>query len=482
MRFVGALCVLCLVLSCSAGQVSPAGRVEEIPGGELPPTAPEPAPSRSSTESPGPGQATAPDPLAPDPTSVELPTDPADALLLDAIEALTFKYFWDFGHPESGMARERDTSGDTVTTGGSGFGLMALLVGMKRGFITRPEGLTRLTRILTFLEGADRFHGAWAHWMNGKSGKAIAFAGANDNGADILETSFLIQGLLTFRQALQRAEPREAALFDRIDALWKGVEWDWFTRGGEDVLYWHWSPTAGWAMNHQIRGYNEGLITYVLAAASPDHAIKPSVYHRGWARDGGLINGKTFYGIKLPLGPDLGGPLFFAHYSYLGLDPRTLADNYASYWEQNVSQVKINHAYCLANPKGYQGYGESSWGLTASDNHQGYSAHSPTNDLGVISPTAAVASIPYTPEASMRAIRHFHDELGPRLVGPYGFYDAFNESKAWWGDSYIAIDQGPIIAMIENYRSGLLWKLFMSCPEVQAALGNLGFTVGPPLP
>ncbi len=398
-----------------------------------------------------------------------------DEKLLDLVQHQSFKYFYEFAHPVSGMARERNSDLDTVTTGGTGFGIMALVVGMERGFLTRQEGTAHLEKILNFLETCDRYHGVWPHWLNGSTGEVIPFS-AKDNGADLVETAFLVQGLITIREYLYVTDAKEKALIDRINALWQGVEWNWFTRGGEEVLYWHWSPDFEWEMNHAIRGHNETLITYVLAASSPSHAIDSLVYHRGYARDGQMVNGSEYYGIKLPLGEELGGPLFFAHYSFLGLDPRNLKDPYANYWEQNVNQTLINRQYCIENPKNYTGYSAECWGLTASDNHQFYSAHSPTNDLGVISPTAAISSIPYTPEYSLTAIRHFYYELGDKLWGIYGFHDAFNQSENWWADSYLAIDQGPIVVMIENYRTGLLWELFMSAPEIAPGLQKLGFS------
>lgn len=397
-----------------------------------------------------------------------------DDELLTKIQQQTFRYFWDFGHPYCGLARERNTSGDVVTTGGSGFGIMALIVGIERDFITRTEGTGKLETILDFLELADRFHGAWSHWMNGTTGETIPFS-EKDNGGDLVETAYLIQGLLTFRQYLDPGNPDENQLIDRINQLWERVEWDWYTRN-EQVLYWHWSVNYEWEMNHKIRGYNETLITYILAAASSTHGIEASVYHNGYAQNGAIINGKEYYGYKLPLGCDYGGPLFFTHYSFLGLDPRNLEDSYANYQEQNVNHSLINRAYCSDNPKDWVGYSEVSWGLTASDNHQGYSAHSPTNDLGIITPTAGISSIPYTPVESLDAIRHFYYILGDKLWGEYGFYDAFNATEGWWANSYLAIDQGPILIMIENYRSALLWDLFMSCPEVQSGLTKLGFT------
>jgi len=398
-----------------------------------------------------------------------------DEKLLDLVQHQTFKYFYDFAHPTSGMALERNTSGDIVTSGGSGFGVMALIVGMERGFITRQEGLAQVEKIIEFLETCDRYHGVWPHWLNGASGNVVPFS-PKDNGADLVETAFMVQGLIALREYLNGNLAEESALIDRINELWHQVEWDWFTQEGQEVLYWHWSPEFGWEMNHAIRGHNETLIVYVLAASSPTHSIDPLVYHQGYARGGDIVNDSPYLGITLPLGEDLGGPLFFSHYSFLGLDPRNLEDTYASYWEQNVNHSLINRQHCIQNPNGYIGYSPECWGLTASDNDQGYSAHSPTNDLGVITPSAAISSIPYTPEHSMQAIRHFYYELGDSLWGEYGFHDAFNQSENWWASSYLAIDQGPIVVMIENYRTGLIWDLFMSAPEVQEGLTRLGFT------
>lgn len=404
---------------------------------------------------------------------------PTDTQLLDAVQRQTLRYFWDFAHPVSGLARERsnvafDYGLETVTSGGSGFGVMAIVAGVERGWIPRSEAAQRLLRSVRFLAKANAYHGVFPHFLDGETGRTIPFS-RKDDGGDIVETSFLMMGLLAARQYFDGGgEERE--LRDRINALWSEVEWDWHTQGGRDVLYWHWSPNNGWAMNHEIRGWNECLIAYVLAAASPRYPIKSDVYHRGWARDGAIRNGQRYYGIELPLGPAEGGPLFFAHYSFMGLDPRGLADRHADYWQQNVAHTAINRAHCLANPKGCKGYGEACWGLTACDNYKGYGAHAPDNDLGVISPTAALGSMPYAPEHGMAALRHFYGALGGRLWTEYGFRDSFCEERGWFADSHLAIDQGPIVVMIENHRSGLLWKLFMSCPEVRAGLKTLGFT------
>lgn len=403
----------------------------------------------------------------------------SDDSLLTLVQKKTFGYFWDYAHPVSGLSRERLGSGETVTSGGSGFGLMAVIVGIERGFVTRAEGFERLNKIVNFLirPETDRFHGAFPHWLNGTTGKVIPFS-SNDNGGDLVETAYLMQGLIAVREYFKDGTAAEKEMCNSITALWEAVDWDWYRREAQNILYWHWSPDKEWIMNMGISGWNEALIIYVLAASAPAKPIPLIVYTNGWARNGAypMVNNKIFYDIKLPLGQDYGGPLFFAHYSFLGLDPRNLADQYASYWTQNIAHTKINHAYCKANPKGYSGYADNCWGLTASDIQNGYRASSPTNDLGVIAPTAALSSFPYTPVESMKALKFFYYTIGDKIWGQYGFYDAFNLTSGWFASSYLAIDQGPIVCMIENYRTGLLWDLFMSAPEVRTGLDELGFT------
>ncbi len=400
----------------------------------------------------------------------------SDDELLTLVQRQTFKYFWDFAHPVSGLARERNTSGDLVTSGGSGFGIMSIVTGIHRQFISRVEGLQRMQKIVDFLKNkAQTFHGAFPHWLNGGTGTVIPFS-ANDDGADLVETSYLVQGLLTARQYFDGGDATETALRNDINVIWKRVEWNWFRRGSENVLYWHWSSSKEWIMNFPIRGWNESLITYALAASSPDYSIPKSVYDQGWAQNGAIKNGASYYGISLPLGPPNGGPLFFAHYSFLGINPNSLTDAYANYLLQNTAHTLINYKYCIANPKGWYGYSDSCWGLTASDNQNGYSAHEPNNDLGVITPTAALSSFPYTPAESMKALKFFYYKLGDKIWKEYGFVDAFNLNIPWFANSFLAIDQGPIIIMIENHRSGLLWNLFTSAPEVKAGMRSLGFT------
>lgn len=413
----------------------------------------------------------------------------SDDSLMSLVQYRTFQYFWDGAEPTSGAARERfhvdnvypQNDKHIVTSGGTGFGVMAILVGIERKFITREQGYERLKKIVDWLEKADRFHGAWPHWMNGETGEVKPFS-RNDDGGDLVETAFLAQGLLCVRQYFKDGSEAEKALAQKIDQLWKEIEWDWYRRDGQNVLYWHWSPQNQWSMNFAVTGYNECLIMYVLAAASPTHGVPAEVYHEGWARDGAIRNdpGHQQYGYHLALrhndAAQYGGPLFWAHYSYLGLDPRKLKDQYADYWEHNRNHTLINRQYCIENPKGFEGYGENCWGLTASYSVNGYAGHSPAHDEGVITPTAALSSFPYTPEESMKVMKYLYYHLGDKVWGEYGFYDAFSEEYDWYKPRYLAIDQGPIVVMMENYRSGLLWDLFMSAPEVTAGLGKLGFS------
>ena len=412
----------------------------------------------------------------------------ADTALFRLVQQQTFQYFWDGAEPISGLARERlhadniypQNDKNTVTSGGAGFGVMAILVGIERGFITKHQGRERLEKIVHFLETADRFHGAWPHWWNGETGKVKPFS-KNDDGGDLVETSFMIQGLLCVRQYFKNGNNEEKILAARIDKLWKEVEFDWY-RNGKNILYWHWSPNNGWKMNFAVKGYNECLIMYVLAASSPTHSVPAVVYHEGWAQNGSIKNDPPAYGgYKLQLhhqGDAVnGGPLFWAHYAYLGLDPRGLKDKYANYWEENKSQSLINYQWCVDNPNKYKGYGSNNWGLTSSYSIKGYAGHAPDSqrDLGVISPTAALSSFPYTPTQSMAAMKHWYNDMKHKLWGPYGFYDAFSETANWYTPRYLAIDQGPIVVMMENYRTGLLWNLFMSSPEIKDGLNKLGF-------
>ena len=400
-----------------------------------------------------------------------------DEEFLDMTQRATFRYFWDYAHPVSGLARERLGSGETVTTGGSGFGIMALLVGVERGFTSRELAKKRMLKILNFLTNkAQRFRGAFPHWLNGTTGQVIPFS-QYDDGGDLVETSFLIQGLLAARQYFNGTDSMEIQIRNLITNIWETVEWNWYRRSPySNYLYWHWSPNYGWQMNFKLIGYNETMITYLLAIASPTHSVPANLYYNGWASSSGYFINQTYYGYKLWVGEPYGGPLFFAHYSFLGFDPRNKRDNYCNYFINNRHHTLINRAYCIANPLNHFGYNENTWGITASDSPWGYLAHQPfIHDNGTIAPTAAISSMPYTPQESISALKNFYRSYYVGLWGEYGFKDAFNIGANWFANSYLAIDQGPIIVMIENYRSQLLWNKFMANPEIQPMLDAIGF-------
>lgn len=435
----------------------------------------------------------------------------SDNQLMDTIQYYSMQYFWDGAEPNSGLGRERimlsgiypNDDAHIVTTGGSGFGLMSLLVGVNRGWIARGEAITRFERILTFLENADRYHGAWGHWINGETGKTKPFS-TKDNGGDLVETSFLAEGLICVQEYFKNGSAQEKEISARAEALWKGIEYSWYQQG-QDNLYWHWSPSYGWEMNFALRGYNETLITYIIGAASPDHQITKAAYEKCWYQDGAIVTPTTNYGVTLPIrhagNPSAGGPLFWAHYSYCGFNPMITKDAHVDFKEINEAHVMMNRAYCIANPKDYPDYGENLWGLTASYSPQGYKeweqqggrtsqaafkpsvlypgyfAHSPDGDLGVISPTAALSSMPYAPTEVMKVARYMYEQLGHKAFRKYGPIDAFSVELDWFPEMYLAIDQGPIVCMIENYRSNFLWNLFMGNEDVQKGLDFLDIEV-----
>ena len=409
----------------------------------------------------------------------------SDSAFLDLIQKASFEYMWTGANPSSGLAYERiHEDGDygyddssILTTGGSGFGIAGLVVAMHRGFITRQAGVERLQRIVNFLSRANRFHGVWPHWLY-PTGRVAPFS-QKDDGGDLVESAFLMQGLLIARQYMDVSVKAEKEVYDSINSLWHAMEFDWYRRGGQNVLYWHWSPKYSWDMNFALEGYNECMLVYILAASSPTHSVPAECYHQGWCRNGGIRSTASPYGYSLQVKHNgaeaTGGPLFWAHYSWIGLCPKGLTDKYADWWQVVQNHALSNYAYCVANPKKYVGYSDSCWGLTASYSVGGYSAHAPNNDLGVITPTAALSSFPYTPKQSMAAAKYFYNRKA-LLWGQYGFYDAFSLQDRWYPRRYLAIDQLTIAPMIENYRSGLPWKLFMSCPEIQQGLKKLNIT------
>jgi exo beta-1,2-glucooligosaccharide sophorohydrolase (non-reducing end) len=417
-----------------------------------------------------------------------------DDQLLDMVQEACFRYYWDGAEPVSGLALENIPGRkNMIATGASGFGIMALVAGAERGFITRDQLIGRLNRIVQFIGNGDRFHGALSHFMDGPTGKVEPFFGKYDDGGDLVETSFFMQGLITASQYLSEENPQEKALKDRMIKLWRDVEWNWYRKTKDNpFLMWHWSPQHEWHIDHPLIGWNETLITYFLAIASPTHAVPADMYYSGWASqskqaqdyrsnwggtaDGSMFyNRNTYYGVPLEVGVSNGGPLFFVHYSFLALDPQKLTDRYANYFENNRNIALINYRYCCENPHNFPGYGKNCWGLTASDGPWGYKAREPVErmDDGTIAPTGALASFPYLPEQAMQALKYYYRDCGHFLWGEYGFRDAFNLTEDWVAPIFMGLNQAPITVMIENYRTGLIWNLFMSSPDVLEGINKL---------
>lgn len=429
-------------------------------------------------------------PNPPDQDSIPAAPEYSDQELLKKVQEDVLHYFWDDAETNSKLARERyetdnpNYQAHTVTVGGSGFGLMTLLVGIENGYLPREKAVPRLITALNFLKNADRFHGAWPHWLDGNTGKVKPF-GPDDDGADLVETAFLVEGLICVREYFKdSSDNQEQTLAKLADTLWKGVEWDWFTQGEEEGLYWHWSPHYNFQKNMKLQGYDETLITYILAAASPEHAISKEVYQNGWARRGQIKSSNSQYDIPTIVAHNGQnghvGPMFWSQYSFIGLDPRGLSDDYVDYGKATTNHAKIMYEYAIDNPHDYSGYGPNSWGLTASytrnkDGSTGYAAHSPNNDTGVISPTAALSDMPYTPKKSRKVLRFLYHEKKEKLIGTSGPYDAYSLGHNWVTPRYLAIDQGTIAPMIENYKSGFLWELFMNAPDIREGLKKLGF-------
>ncbi|MDR2947526.1 MAG: beta-glucosidase [Candidatus Adiutrix sp.] len=406
----------------------------------------------------------------------------ADRQALDSLQREAFLYMWEDGDPESGMAYEANFGWEErpVAVGGSGFGAAAIVVAADRGWISRDQALSRLLKIARFLtktaEAHPQWHGGFPHWLSGRTGEVFNYG--DGEVIDTVETALLMQGLLIAR-AYFNGPGSEAELRGLITKLWHAVEWDWFSNSPEEEngIFWHWSPDPerGY-LGLRIRGYNEALITYVLALASPTHPISRKTYDY-WST-GPDYRTRTVFGYRLEgTSPD-GGPLFLAHYSFVGLDPRRLADKKVpgGYFARNVAQTLSNREYCLTEAPSANQYGPNFWGLSASQIKDGYTASSPANDQGAVAPTAALSSMPYTPHYSMEVMHNLKSMMNGRAWSWFGPLDGVSPHEGWVSDHYLAIDQLPIVLMVENYRSGLLWNLFMADPEVRAGLDAAGLT------
>ncbi len=416
---------------------------------------------------------------------VSATTRPFDReVFLTEVQEAGFRYFHHYAFPGSHLPREgirRKDSWDPFICSAVSTGMyfFNMAVGIERGFIERGAAGEHARTLLRFLEQrVDRFHGAFPHWIDGRDGKVVPFS-ETDDGADSVETAILAQGLLFAREYFTGDNEVEREIRERADRLWKEIEWDRLVgeARGRRVLIWHWSPRYGFS-NLPVVGFNESELAYLLAIGSPTHPIDPDIYWEGWV---GLNDGylqprqveEPEGTIPLQLGGGYGFPMFFMHYSYLGLEPSAVPLPEGTLQEEFEWQTRAHIAYARLNADRFKGY-DRFWGLTASLSPDGYLAHHPElADNGTITPTAALSSMPYHPEAVMEMMETLYLEEGKTLWGPFGFYDAFNPTRGWVADGYIGIDIGPIGPMIENARSGLLWEVFMRAPEIQNALDRV---------
>lgn len=400
--------------------------------------------------------------------------------VLEKQQKAAFTYFYDFAEENSGLAYEGYNHGSkAVTIGGSGFGIMSLIVGAERGWITREQAIERTVKAVRWLGKADRYKGIWSHWHS-PDGKAFPFGNQVEAG-DAVETSFLITGLIAAQEYFNGGTELEKEISDSVTSFINTIDWNHYTNG-ENHLYWIWhTPNNTYEL--PVKGWNEGLITYLLALGAPEgHRISKEAYTAGWQSNGGFCNNnRENYGYKLPLGQENGGPLFFAHYSFVGLNPMRMKDNYAFYWQNNVAHAMINRHYCVYEaPSNYQ-YSANMWGLTACNGigSKGYSARCPGNDDGIIAPTAALASYPYVPFYATQVLMSM-DQIDA-LQGKYGIGDSYEPAIGQANNNHLAIDQGPIVVMIENYRSGLIWDLVMRSEYIQNCLKMAGIELDPVL-
>lgn len=398
------------------------------------------------------------------------------------VQEASFRYFYDYAYPGSNLPREGIKAEDSwdpeaISAVSVGMYFFNIAAGIERGFISRQAGVEHVTVALDFLAGpTQRFFGAFPHWIDGKTGAVRPFS-QTDNGADMVETAIIAEGLIFAREYFDNNTSEEAHIRETADALWKAIEWDKFIKTPDNVMIWHWSPDYGFS-DLPIVGFHEAEICYILGVASPDYPISTDTYWDGWVgMNPEYYNHREVPGIdgplELTLGWDYGKPMFAMHYSYMGLDPRKVPLKDGNKFDEFVRQTEANRQYALLNADTWKGY-DTYWGLTASLSPGGYRAHTPvTDDNGTISPTAALSSIAYLPEPVIDMMQDMYLNKGDKLWGPFGFYDAFNPKQDWVANGYIGIDVGPVAPMIENYKTGKLWEVFMRAPEVTKAIEKI---------
>jgi hypothetical protein len=404
-----------------------------------------------------------------------------DDELLDAIQEPAFQFFWNEANPANGLIRDRSQPGSPASIASVGFGLSAICVGADHGWVTRGQAATRVrTTLNTFYTGPQGtaasgtigFRGFFYHFLDMNT--ATRFVTWDNVELSSIDSALLMAGILDARQYFDSPDTDEVAIRAMADSLESRMDWTFF-RNNTAGVYMGWKPGTGFAGFGLWQGYNEAMILYLLALGSPSHPA-PTFVWTTWTSG---YNYTTQYGQTYVVFP----PLFGHQYSHCWVDFRNIQDLYMrnhtplNYFENSRRATLAQQAYCIANPGGWVGYNDSTWGITASDAPTGYSARGAPpaqNDDGTLAPTAVAGSLPFAWDICLPALRNFYNNY-PSLWGPYGFRDAFNPTANWYDPDYIGIDEGPIVLMIENHRTGKVWNRMMAHPSIQTGLSRAGF-------
>lgn len=436
-----------------------------------------------------------------------VPAGPEVEAFLDDVQRRTFDYFWETTELNRGLAPDRFPTPSFASIAAMGFALTAFIIGVERGYANRKEAAVRTTAMLKFLSTAPQgpepagtagYYGFFYHFLDSRDGMRFEKCELST-----VDTALLMAGILLAMTYYD--QPEEAELRRLADELYKKVDWRWaMTRGS--VISMGWKPESGF-IAYDWEAYNEGMLLYILGLGSPTYGLEPASW-TAWSRqlsaywtDSGQLSQLRF------------GPLFGHQYSHVWIDFREIQDEFMrskgiDYFENSRRATVQHRNYAMANPMGWRGYGANQWGLTACDGptdielevdgaqrrFRSYAARGVGDfDDGTIAPTAAGGSMPFAPEICLPALIAMRERHGDNLFSRYGFLDSFNETftsevrlkhghvvpgKGWYADDYLGIDQGPLITMIENHRTGLIWSIMRRNPYIRAGLMRAGFTGG----
>ena len=404
-----------------------------------------------------------------------------DDQLLDSLQYYGFLFFWQEANPSNGLIKDRSTPTSPASIASVGFGLTAIGIAIDHGWITREAGRDRtLTTLRTFWEmpqgsstsGTIGYKGWFYHFLDMNSATR-QYTGSWQSELSSIDTGLLLAGILYAREYYTGADSIEASIRSLADSITARIDWLWMMDGGSSLTHGY-TPEGG-MLPYRWIGYSEAMILYLLGLGVPSNPVPPTAW-TAWTSG---YSWQTHYGYSFVNFP----PLFGHQYSHCWVDFRGIADTYMqgrgiTYFENSQRATLANRAYCIQNPGGFAGYSSTIWGLTACDGPAGYNARGAPpgqNDDGTIAPTAAGGSIPFTPTESVEALQAMYTTYGSQLWGPYGFGDAFNPGASWFGSEVIGIDQGPIVLMIENYRTGRVWETFMKNPAIAAGLAAASF-------